>query len=217
MSGDDDTHDAVSHPQQSGRGRLKDQSPPPRTISRVNVYAGIGSRRTPPVYLEYMRELAYVLAVKGWTLRTGGAPGADTAFEEGHRRYGFGVELFLPSLRFNGHQAARLYGPTEDAFLVAARYHPAWDQLTPEARILHARNAHIILGAELDDPVTMVVCWTPDGSLDGTGPDSGGTGQALRIAADHRIPVFNLARDEHMDRIGRLLGDKYTSPRLFTA
>lgn len=180
------------------------------------IYAGIGSRNTPPAYLEYMAELAYVLARQGWTLRTGGAPGADDAFEQGHRRHGFGVELFLPSLRFNGHHAARLYGPTEDAYLIAERYHPAWDQLDSVGRNLHARNSHIILGTELDDPVTMVVCWTPDGSLDGSTSTSGGTGQGLRIAADYGIPVFNLARDEHMDRIGKLLGDRYTSPRLFT-
>ena len=167
--------------------------------------------------LEIIEDFAYRMALAGWTMRSGGAPGADTAFEHGHRRFGFGVELFLPTLRFNGHQAARLYVPTPEAYVIAERYHPAWDRLDPTARSLHARNSHIILGAELNDPVGAVVCWTPDGSLDGSSSRAGGTGQGLRIAADHGIPVFNLARDEHMDRIGRFIGDKYTSPRLFTA
>lgn len=33
---------------------------------------------------------------------------------------------------------------------------------------------------------SFVVCWTSDGK------DSGGTGQALRIARDRNIPVYNL-------------------------
>ncbi len=47
----------------------------------------------------------------------------------------------------------------------------------------------------------FAVCWTPDGSLDGRGPDTGGTGQALRLCAAYRVPVFNLARAEHLGRI----------------
>lgn len=45
-----------------------------------------------------------------------------------------------------------------------------------------------MLGPKLDSPVNFVVCWTSDGKA------SGGTGQALRIAADpaYAIPVFNL-------------------------
>jgi hypothetical protein len=45
------------------------------------------------------------------------------------------------------------------------------------------------------------LCWTPDGSLDGQGRRVGGTGQALRIAHHHGIPVFNLARLEHLQRL----------------
>ena len=46
-----------------------------------------------------------------------------------------------------------------------------------------------MLGDDLDQPVSFVVCWTPGGEV------TGGTGQALRIAADpqYNIPVFNLA------------------------
>ena len=47
------------------------------------IYAGIGSRRTPPGVLINMRQLAASLSDLGWRLTTGGANGADTAFAAG--------------------------------------------------------------------------------------------------------------------------------------
>ena len=84
---------------------------------------------------------------------------------------------------------------------MAAAHHPAWERLGRGARSLHARNCHQILGRDLDDPVSFVVCWTPDGATTHPGPSTGGTGQALRIAAAHDIPVFNLARADHLARV----------------
>lgn len=46
-------------------------------------YAGVGSRETPPQVLAVMRSAARVLASRGWILRSGGALGADSAFEAG--------------------------------------------------------------------------------------------------------------------------------------
>ena len=61
-----------------------------------------------------------------------------------------------------------------------------------------ARNAMQVLGPNLDDPSAFIVCWTPDAS-DGskTSPKTGGTGQALRIAHEYKIPVYNLADDRY--------------------
>jgi hypothetical protein len=42
-----------------------------------------------------------------------------------------------------------------------------------------------ILGKDLKTPVSMVLFWSPD-------PNHGGTSQALRIARDHKIVIFNL-------------------------
>lgn len=185
-------------------------------------YAGIGSRRTPPDVVEVMVELARLLSARGnWTLRSGGAEGADTAFQNGALLWGppFRHELYLPWRRFNGHQVATLYEPTEDAYELAACHHPAWEKLSDPVKALHARNGHIVLGPNLNDPVRMVVCWTSDGTLDGRHPPShgGGTGQALRVITGEYIdvPVFNLARGDHMDRICRWIGGSIQG-RLFT-
>lgn len=99
------------------------------------------------------------------------------------------------------HAAA---GP--QAYAMAAQYHPAWDRLGRGARALMARNCHQVLGPDLASPVRAVVCWTPDGSLNGRGSKVGGTGQALRIAARYGIPVVNLQRVDHRARIEHWLG-----------
>lgn len=49
-------------------------------------YAGIGSRRTPMAAGDVIEELAGVLAERGYLLRSGGASGADAAFEMGCNR-----------------------------------------------------------------------------------------------------------------------------------
>jgi hypothetical protein len=45
------------------------------------------------------------------------------------------------------------------------------------------------------------VCWTADGSLDGEKLYEDGTGQALRIASEHGVPVLNLARREDVEQL----------------
>jgi hypothetical protein len=73
-------------------------------------------------------------------------------------------------------------------------------------RALQARNAHQILGENRQTPAGFVLCWTADGSLDGAARTSGGTGQALRIAAHYEIPVLNISRPEHFARVTRCRG-----------
>ena len=152
------------------------------------IYAGIGARATPGPVLADMTKIAGWLARTGWHLATGGADGADTAFAGGApagRR-----TLYLPWHRYNGHGGpdCRVLSPGAlDACLaIAARLHPAWHRCSPAVRKLHARNAAVLLSANLDRPVDAVVAFTPDGAV------TGGTGMALRIAAEHRIPVLNL-------------------------
>lgn len=165
-------------------------------------YAGIGSRETPDDFCQLMRGIAAWLSRDRTTLRTGGAPGADDAFLHGWISTidspdpipGM-AELYLPWIPFNGwgetDRAAMLVEkPTPWAFDMAKLYHPAWGNLTLGAKALHARNMHIMLGLDLDDPVDAVICWTPGGRL------VGGTAQALRVAVDFAIPVHNLANED---------------------
>ena len=152
-------------------------------------YAGIGARTTPKTVLDNMTTISAWLARTGWRRSSGGAQGADAAFANaapaGTRT------LYLPWPGYNGHRGAdcRFPSPSELAAWIAAAepLHPAWRRCSPAVRKLHARNAAVILGPGLDCPVDAVVAWTPEGAV------TGGTGMALRIAADRGIPVFNLA------------------------
>lgn len=149
-------------------------------------YAGIGSRKTPKNILDQMTALADQLAKCGWTLRSGGAKGADTAFEQGASK----KDIFLPTGDI-----------PDEAFEIAAKYHPTWGGLKSYVKRLHARNVQQILGANLECKVKFVVCWTPDGAETETTKETGGTGQAIRIANAYFVPVFNLANEGRMEQL----------------
>lgn len=169
-------------------------------------YAGIGSRATPSEVLALMSDAAAFLAGRGWVLRSGGARGADQAFMDGAASVDGEAEVFLADGGYRGLEELTPGGPSEAAYELAAGFHPAWYLCSRRARALHARNAHQILGAGLDDPVRFVLCWTPDGSLDGSSRQAGGTGQALRIASARGIEVLNLARGIDRRRVEAVLG-----------
>lgn len=157
------------------------------------VYAGIGARATPDWTILLIRRISLCLAARHWTLRSGGADGADVAFAKGI----VNKEVYLPWKGFNGVHGPRLYEPSSTAMRLAADYHPKWNILHAAVRKLHARNVHQILGADCMSPCAMVICWTPDGSTGITTARTGGTGQALRIAYAHGVPIFNLQRPGH--------------------
>lgn len=152
-------------------------------------YAGIGSRNTPDQQRCRMADIAAGLAKQGWLLRSGAAPGADTAFEWGCDQVNGDKEIYLPWSNFARHSSSMTITPEqlEAAEYLASLFHPAWDKCSPAARQLHARNGFQILGPDLNDPVDMVICWTPGGKV------TGGTGQAMRIAQHLKIPILNLA------------------------
>jgi hypothetical protein len=168
-------------------------------------YAGVGSRHTPRGVLGLMTRLAQDLAFGGWILRTGHAAGADQAFEVGAGRF---AQVFLPWARYN-HEAhllaPSLSRPAAGAYQVAAKHHLAWSSLSNGAKDLHARNAHIILGPELDDPVSFVACWTRNGAESAIECSYGGTGMAIRIADAYGVPVFNLRNHDAEERLRRLV------------
>lgn len=170
-------------------------------------YAGIGSRKAPYAILERMTAAAVRLARMGYTLRSGGAEGADTAFELGA---GDLKEIFLPWRSFNGNPSP-FFPPTSEAFDLAASVHPAWQGLTQAAKKLMARNSHQILGADLLTPSGFVLCWTPDGAETDAqrGRNTGGTGQAIALADRNGIPVFNLANPDAGDRLLTFLKDTH--------
>ncbi len=172
------------------------------------IYAGIGSREIPSEQLAIMRFLALNLIQKDYTLRSGGAPGADQEFEWGAARSGLPknqieeqVEIYLPWKSFEEKNRSFITPyrtePQKEAYPIAEEFHPAWNRLSFGAKALHARNAHQIYGYDVTKPIfaDFVICWTEGGKL------KGGTAQALRIAQHHDIKIYNLGNESDYDEL----------------
>lgn len=170
------------------------------------IYTGIGSRETPEKVQQFMAEIGQALGAAGWTLRSGFADGADNAFARGAELSNDGqggvMELYLPWPGFN---KAPMDDPRfiwdydmqtyNSAAALAAAFHPYWSDCSQGAKRLHIRNGFQVLGADLRTPTNCVICWTKDGKA------TGGTGQALRIAKNFGIPIFNLKNEADIDQL----------------
>jgi hypothetical protein len=151
-----------------------------------------------------MRGIAKTLCQEGYILRSGGADGADTAFEDGHDYAGCEViggdkEIYLPWKGFNNRdngEGCDIYPPTKRAIEIASKFHPTWDRCSSAVQKLHARNSHQVLGKDCETPSEFVICWHPG---------YGGTMQAVRIATHHKIPVYNLAEENDQIVVGAVL------------
>jgi len=145
-------------------------------------YAGIGSRETPERILEMMRRIGAFLGEKGWMLRSGGAKGADKAFEFGCNSVRGVKEIFRS-------EDAEFWA-LEEAARHIPENRPPFEKWKPYLRGLIARNMMQVLGRLGDEPVAFVLCWTQASIKDG-----GGTGYALRCSKTHGIPVYNMNTD----------------------
>lgn len=153
-------------------------------------YAGIGSRDTPARIQTHMTNLAAALSFKGYTLRSGGAEGADKAFERGASS----AEIYVPWVKRN--DPINYLTPPDEAWAasIAEQFHPAWVNLTSTIKKVIARNTCQVLGRGPDGPKSkFVLCWTPGGK------HVGGTSQAIRIANAYNIPVFNYGDPEYTE------------------
>ncbi len=184
----------------------------------MRYYAGIGARDTPPHILAFMEQIGYLLAEYDYHVRSGGARGADTAFETGNKSYcqEHGIknymQIFLPWGTFNGHKPDGVnYLDMDDeidaeAAKIAKEFHPVWKKLNKKSKQFHTRNVYQVLGPDLMSNSEFVICWTVDGGF------SGGTGQALRIADAKGIPIFNMQHDGFKEEFAKFF-DKYIGVR----
>ena len=150
-------------------------------------YTGVGARATPIDVCKRMTKLATQLEEQGWILRSGHADGSDMAFEDGVEDP-LNKEIYIPWKGFNGSDS-KLYPASDEAFRIAWKIHKHWNDLTPGARKLHARNIHQVLGKDLKTPSKFLICWTLGGK------DVGGTRTAIILARQNNIPVYNLFSD----------------------
>ena len=141
-------------------------------------------------------ELGKKLVEHGHILRSGRADGADSYFEKGAREANGTCEIFLPWKSFQSNSNLASYPAIvfddldarqkEAALASVTKYHPNPKALSFGAKKLMARNYCQLFGTSPEsEPSGFVVCYTSDGLA------SGGTGQAIRMASDANIPVFD--------------------------
>ena len=150
-------------------------------------YAGIGSRKTPQACLDFMTKIGRVCTKKDLTLRSGGAVGADQAFERGCDLESGQKEIWTPkSQHIVEHEWA-----IEKAKAVCWEY--PLHKMKPYTRSLIIRNMYQIFGDDEENlkPVKFVVFYCVGDPLM-RGKESGGTRYTVRAAHNYNIPHFNL-------------------------
>lgn len=194
---------------------------------------GIGSRETPKEMTQLLSVLAAVMFSQGYVWRSGGAAGADEAFEQGvvthphyHPHLPPPMEIYLPWNGFAaGGQAAtgrskKWHSPQhgyfdtkrfplyEQAEQIALRIHPSPDALRAKQGVmaLHTRNVFQILGQELNAPSKRVYLWAKPAK---DGLVMGGTRTAVALATEYKIPCVNFAKDASLSRTVRFLEQIY--------
>ena len=164
---------------------------------QVNVYTGVGSRNITPKERSTIISVAAFLSNQGYTVRSGKALGADTAFAMGavsndHHR----LVNYVPWKRFNNQEfGGDYYDKVLDdcnydfCYQLAEQIHPAWERCSPAAKRLHARNILQVLGDHCNEPSKFLLACSDE---DKHGDVKGGTRTAWMCAKQYAVPVFNI-------------------------
>lgn len=160
----------------------------------MKYWTGIGSRfGIHEADINKMTEIGMLLTLAGHTLRSGGAEGSDTAFENGVDSAVSGIECFDEGFSFK-----QIFVPwkardgqflgTEKAFCLAPKFVPHWDNCTTPVKKLHARNVNQVIGPddEVEALSSVLIAWTPKGD------SVGGSSTAINAANHFNVPIINL-------------------------
>jgi hypothetical protein len=150
------------------------------------------------------------MAVHGWILHTGAAPGADQSFAMGAFRAGGRVMLHLPwatyerewitQMRKHYARCIRIQvvddcAQYEKALDSVEAFHPRGAHLGRGPRMLHARN-YTILSPEPEQFVKFVLAVPKN--------NSGGTMQGLRVAKALSVPSLHVGQLSFEETRGHL-------------
>lgn len=176
----------------------------------------IGSRETPISAQDRITWFSSMVQQYEGIVRSGGAPGADSACERGITNP-YAKQIFLPFSNFNGVESgigvytldqlhSRHNQAAED---ISSRFHPNWSAVLRNNTTvkLMTRNVFQILGPDLNAPSDVVVMWAKGSRSSVVKKDSqnrifdvpGGTGLAVRLAYHLEIPILHVDLPEHQN------------------
>lgn len=177
----------------------------------MKIYTGVGARSTPKEMLDIIQNVASVLGKQGWVLRSGGANGADSAFETGCDAVQGSKKIYIPWSGFNNYIPDGMsvmtldQGNRDGAIDIIKDVHPAFNRLSRGALALHARNVYQVMGIYLDSPSQFLLCYAP---TDKDGVPTGGTRTAWVVAQMFGVPRFNLNNEQDYERITKFIKDQ---------
>lgn len=188
--------------------------------SKYLPYTGVGSRDITKKEKSIIFRISKYLAHKDFTLRSGKAAGADTAFQIGAQYYSFKVkpEIYTPwcNFRLNQTSLKNDFDFTFDNALlttceeIAKEIHPNWYKMTKAGKLLHSRNVLQVLGKNLDSPSKFLIFCSDQ---DSKGEVKGGTRTAVVLGKEYGIPCFNIRDNDQLHEleifIFRLIGEIY--------
>ncbi len=167
----------------------------------MKYYTGVGSRETPTYVKTLMTGVARMLEGKGYTLRSGGAKGADYAFEIGTST----PDIYSVSKKHKPVSGKPSIIPDLEKYRELAKkcclhYNNIHSQY---AKDLHTRNICQVIGHhEGIVRSDFLLAYTLNGDY------VGGTTTAIRCAERFDVPVFNFGTydciekmDERMEKI----------------
>ena len=166
-------------------------------------YTGIGTRiENLPKGIEHlMVQMGKGLAKRGYILRSGGASGADEAFERGCIEAEGAAEIFLPWIRFRDRCQAvgecRYYTLAPSKFEEARKFFVGsgiishFGSMSDSSKKFHARNYYQVTG-KTGQHSDFVVYYAP---VNIKGEPLGGTRTAVMRARHLGIPTYNLGNE----------------------
>lgn len=187
-------------------------------------YAGIGSRETSIDIQKEMYKIAKELESIGYVGQSGGAIGADKAFEGANQPWEkedgtvAGTKEFTKSKSnvtkwakySDGKNIASKFvvfkssDSNDKVRNIAKEIHPKKQELSEKDGLdLHARNTFQVFGKNLDTPVDFVLFYAQE-QKDSIRP-KGGTGQAVEMARLKGIPTINMADKNWREQLDNVL------------
>lgn len=161
-------------------------------------YAGSGAINAPENIIRLMSDIASYMENKGYVLRSCGMEGSDTAFEFGVKSDKNRIIYTINDvIQENIDMAYNIY-PYQDRVVNGDKY--------AGMKIIQS------LGKCLTKPISLCIVWTESKAI--TLKESlkkykttGNCGILIGICEYYKIPIYNLAVNEHYNRIRRIINE----------
>lgn len=178
---------------------------PPKEIIIREIYYPFfvfSTEPLPEAIKEKAKQAALLLEEAKFTLRTDTVGELAKLFESILTR----KEEYLPWNEFNDKKSKFAFN-TESSKILAKLYSPKFDEMKKAVQAFQARNARSILGQNVKSPIHLAIVWSADGAqhIKERTAKSSFIAHPLALASALRIPIFNLEREDCIERLKQFL------------